>query len=220
VSEIDKDIRNAKVWGVMIGKFSPMHRAQTRIFRKLAPFCDQLFIFVAGLKESVENPFSFDLRKKIITNSLGPLSYKANILPATIKREGKVLQTGYIKSLLQKINAMQRVDAIFVFVGQDRYRDFSKQLEEIQKDAKRFNKVRVINGGVQLNEFGEKINATSLRGALLANDAEYIKRYLAPPIADNPTLFKEIYDQMKREMEETYDSQQFEKVVKKSNKTD
>jgi phosphopantetheine adenylyltransferase len=218
-TQISQEFRNAKVWIFSIGVYSPFHFGQWNIFRKLSTYADQMIVNVAGLHESTQSPFSYDLRKKIIENSLGPLYYKTTIVPALAKKGGKIIQTGYIKSLLQKIEGYQYVDAIIIPVGQDRYLDFSTQLKEIQKDNKTFKKTRVINCGIMLNEYGSKISASSIRGALLADDVEYIKHYLAPNITKNPVLFKEIYGQMKKEIEDSYGAQRFDKLAKSTEKS-
>lgn len=208
--------KQPRIWGIFVGTFSPFHAGQAKIVKKFAPHLDKIIIFVAGLKEQVETPFSYDLRKKIIKDSLGPLSYKVKIMPALSRKKGKLLQTGYIPSLLDRSEAAQDVDGIFVITGADRYKDFKEQMDDVK--GKKWSHVRVIDGGLGLNDFGDKVDATAIRGALLANDTSFIKSYMAPLIADNPNVFKSIYEKMKQEIETTVDSQQFQKMVKKPEK--
>ncbi len=211
--------QSSHVLCVTVGRFSPFHKGNAKILRKAAPICEKIILFVAGQKESVENPFSYDLRKKIIKKSLGPVMYKTKIMPAVIKKGRKILQTGYVYSFLDRLEGLENVDGILVLVGADRYEEYVEQLKEIRKGTKKWNKVRVVNGGLGLNEFGSKIDASAIRGALLAGDTAMLKKYLADPIADNPNAFKEIYEMMKSEIETTYDAQQFEKVADKAEKS-
>lgn len=208
--------KQPRIWGIFVGTFSPFHAGQAKVVKKFAPHCDKIIIFVAGLKEQVETPFSYDLRKQIIKESLGPLSYKTKIMPALTKKKGRLLQTGYIPSLLDRSEAAQDVDGIFIFTGADRYKDFKEQMDEVK--GKKWSHVRVINGGLGLNDFGSKVDASAIRGALLANDTSFIKSYMAPLISDNPSAFKAIYQKMKQEIETTVDAQQFEKIVQKPKK--
>jgi len=178
-----------------------------------------LVIFVAGLEESMRDPFSYKLRKNIILKSLKAYHHKIIVLPALIKQKNsKAIQTGYIKSLVNKIDALNYADAIFLFVGTDRYTDFSEQLVGIQKDNKAFDKVRVVNSGIYFNEFGKKIDSTTIRGAIMAGDTECLKKYLPPTVTENSRLFNNIYNAMKREVENTYDVNQFDKIVDKTTK--
>lgn len=208
------------ILGVTIGRFSPFHKGNSLVFKRIAPYCNKIVVFVAGQKESVENPFSYELRKQIIDKSLGPIMYKTSVKPAILKKGKKIIQTGFIYSFLDKMDISESVDGILVFVGTDRYQEYRKQLKEAQAHNAKLKKVRVVNGGIGLNEFGSKIDATAIRGALLSNDAPFIKNYLATPISDNPNFFKEIYGKMRQEIDTTYDAQEFEKLAQKSEDDD
>lgn len=204
------------VIGVSMGRWSPFHRGNWLIFRRVAPLCDNLMIFVAGQKESMENPFSYDLRKYIIRKSLGPLTYKTHILPAVTKKGSKTVQSGYIYTFLDKISdAVEKADGVFILTGADRFETYREQLRNIKKETnEQYKNVRVVNGGLGLNEFMGKIDASSIRGALLAGDVEFVKKYMAPPITKNPHLFQKIYEMMRREIQVTSKAQEFEQQNK------
>ncbi len=207
--------------GVTVGRFSPFHAGNSKVVRKIAPYCDKVILFVAGQKESMENPFSYALRKRIINKSIGPLTYKTKVLPAIIKKGNKTVQTGFLYSFLDKIKAMHEVDGILIFVGKDRFDEYAEQLEEVkQQDAKKWKNVRIVNCGIGLNEYGKKIDATAIRGALIANDVVMIKQYLSPQLTENSNVFNDIYQQMRKEITNTADSQQFDKLVDKSEDSD
>ena len=201
--------------GVTVGRFSPFHAGNTKVIRKIAPYCDKIVMFVAGQRESMENPFSYALRKRIINKSIGPLTYKTKVLPAIIKKGNKTIQTGFLYTFLDKIKAMKEVDAIFIFVGKDRFDEYAEQFEEVRKqDGKKWKNVRIVNCGIGLNEYGKKIDATAIRGALLANDVVMIKQYLAPLLSENSNVFNNIYQDMRKEIINTAGAQQFDKLVK------
>lgn len=148
--------------------------------------------------------------------------YKTKVVPAIVKREGKVIQSGYLFDFLSKIKTktLHNIDGIFMFTGADRHKSYQKQLDGIKKKTNKFNNVRILNAGLQLNTEGEKISASAIRGALMANDVNFIKNYVASNIANNSKMFDDIYKQMKVEIENTYDAQQFEKIMKKDKKNE
>lgn len=191
--------------GVTIGRFQPFHAGHAAIIRQLAQKYSSVVIFVAGQKTDAKNPFSHDLRLKMMEASLPDVWSKVKVFPATIQGKG----TGYIPSLIANAAAsgMSEIPmdgAVDVLVGQDRLKDQQTQAKhnEAHKGEPSYYP-GVINVAalpdVKNDDDAGRISGTKIREALTKNDEQAVKRMLDPHLANGPefaNIYKELKDQM------------------------
>ena len=191
--------------GVTIGRFQPFHAGHAAIIRQLAHKYSSVVIFVAGQKTDAKNPFSHDLRLKMMEASLPDVWSKVKVFPATIQGKG----TGYIPSLIANAAAsgMSEIPmdgAVDVLVGQDRLKDQQTQAKhnEAHKGEPSYYPGTINVAAlpdVKNDDDAGRISGTKIREALTNNDEQAVKKMLDPHLANGPefaNIYRELKDQM------------------------
>lgn len=197
--------------GVTIGRFQPFHAGHASIVRELSKKFDRVIVIVAGNKESEKNPFSFNMRVKLMKASLPDIANKLEVHKA--EWEGK--ESGFLPGVLSEILAddesttLQKDYAVNVVVGEDRYKDVLNQIESAKKLVKNGRELNLDPSLINVQKMertvdGEDVkgvSATKVRDALIRDDKESVEKMLDPHVISNPSQFERLYNDLKKEME-------------------
>ena len=180
--------------GVTIGRFQPFHRGHATLVRRLARTHDRVVVFVAGLHRDERNPFSFELRKKMMEASLPDVVSKLEIVRAEVRG----VQTGFLPTLLSDLtmrsgSSVTPETAVEVLVGPDRYEDVKKQVARSDEED-RVPPIVVVRHD-QRDEDGFKV-----REILERDDLEAFKKVVDPHLVSNPDVLSEIYRELRGEL--------------------
>jgi len=191
--------------GVTIGRYQPFHAGHAAIIRKLTGEYSNVVVFVAGQKQDKKNPFSHDLRLRMMELSLPDVWSKIKVFPASIQGKG----TGYIPGLIANAAASNQAaipenGSITVLVGQDRVADIQTQAQhnsQHQGEPGYYSGVVDVQAlpDVKNDDDAGRISGTRLREAIALNKIEDVKKMLDPHLAQNAE-FEQIYVQMRDEM--------------------
>jgi len=161
--------KGKKPTALLIGRFHPFHKGHLKIAKLALEQMNDLVIgLVDGAKTSLDkdrNPFSVDLRKKIITSSLKP------IYPEFSEDRIKVLPNAFIASPINSFrNDGYEIEQLWC--GSDRGKGYQRMLpyakENLDADIKVMSVSR--NDGYESN---------LIRDALQDGDEDLVKRSLA-----------------------------------------
>jgi nicotinamide mononucleotide adenylyltransferase len=108
-----------------IGRFQPFHRGHFRLLYPPADY-DLAYIFVAGRQDGTKkNPFSFELRKRIIEESCKILGLEESIRVVNVF---DLDEPGYLPSMIDYICQDTKVGTMQFSVGADRKMSFVQQI--------------------------------------------------------------------------------------------
>ena len=191
--------------GVTIGRFQPFHAGHAAIIRQLSKQFSNVVVFIAGQKQDKKNPFSHELRLRMMELSLPDVWSKIKVFPATIQGKG----SGYIPSLVANAAASKEASipqdgAITVLVGEDRLQDYKTQvLHNAQHQGEPGYYTGVIDvqvlPGVKNDDDAGRISGTRVREAIAINKSEEVKKMLDPHLSQSGD-FEAVYVQMRDEM--------------------
>ena len=191
--------------GVTIGRFQPFHAGHAAIIRELAKKFTNVVVFVAGQKIDAKNPFTHDLRLKMMEMSLPDVWSKVKVFPATIQGKG----TGYVPGLIANASASGAAaisgdDVVNVLVGEDRVEDQKKQAinnNSHKGEAGYYNGIINVSAlpGVKNDDDAGRISGTRVREALSKNDRTAVSQMMDPHLAQNPE-FASVYEDMRKQL--------------------
>lgn len=193
--------------GATIGRYQPFHAGHAAIIRQLAQRYTRVLVFVAGLKQDRNNPFSYDLRLEMMEKSLPDVWSKVRVYPASIQEKG----TGYIPGLVANVSQAGELDPkqpVTVLVGEDRIAAIRQQVEH---NNKHMGEPGYYTGtieaealpGVKNDDDAGRISGTRLRAAIMKDDRKEIKKMLDPHLVSDPGSFEELLVKMADDMKKT-----------------
>lgn len=207
--------------GVTIGRFQPFTRGHSGLVRSLTKRFDKVILLVAGNNQAEkENPFSFELREKIIKASLSDVYSKLEVYKVS---------SGFIPEVLSKIaidekSALQGDTAVTLIVGKDRVENFKTQLaKQAEKEKtgvgeKFFDPSLVVVEElpeIKVDGEDERISGTRFRKAVSEDDKETVKKFVDPLLLSNEADFEQLYADMKDELSKSSSFKPAEKKPKK-----
>lgn len=144
-------------FGLLCGRFQPVHRGHIELIRRALDHCDHLIIAIGSAQESrtKRNPFSFEERKELLRRSLWGLNKKVTIIPVEDRKQIRD-DSGWGNYLYNEVVAKTCVCPTINFSGK----------EEIRSHW--FDCVHIEQMEIDRNE--NPISATKLRQAILDDD--------------------------------------------------
>lgn len=190
--------------GVTIGRFQPFHLGHATVIRKLCERFTTVLVFMAGQRQDSKNPFSHDLRVRMMELSLPDVWSKIKVLPATIQGKG----TGYIPGLLANAaeagETVRQGGAVSVLVGKDRLPAIQKQAQHNQQHSGepgyyqgQFD-VYALEDVANDDDAG-RISGTRVRQALVDDDKDAVMSMLDPHLSKGSD-FSQIYLELRGEL--------------------
>ena len=76
-------------FGLLCGRFQPVHKGHVKLIRCALEHCDHLIIAIGSAQESrtKKNPFSFEERRELLRRSLWGLNKKVTIIPVDDRKQ-------------------------------------------------------------------------------------------------------------------------------------
>lgn len=191
--------------GLTIGRFHPFTKGHAAMVRTLCKRFDRVVVLIAGNNTAKpENPFSFELRKEMMKESLPDVFSKLEVYKS---------DTAFLPSILSKLavdtkSAVEGDTAVTILVGQDRVADMTKQLQSAAasgKSGEHFYDVTLATveelPPVKNEGEDERISGTRFREALSKDDKESVKKMCDSHLVSNNSKFEEIYAKLKKELD-------------------
>lgn len=192
--------------GVTIGRYQPFHKGHADLVRKLAGRFTKVIILIAGNNnDKEENPFSYESRIELMKKSLRDIEPKIEIHKA--KFNGK--SSGYIPGIISDIindtkSSIKPENAINILVGEDRFDEFSKQIEQAKANPDKFNINPSLINIQKLPRTNEDevsgYSGTKIRQALMKNDKATVEKMLDPLVTSDPAGFDNIYAELRDQL--------------------
>lgn len=190
--------------GVTIGRYQPFHAGHAAIIRELARRYTRVIVFVAGLKNDKQNPFSYDLRLKMMEKSLPDVWTKIRVYPARIQDRG----TGYVPGLIANVAQAGDLDPrqpVTILVGEDRIGAVKQQVEHNKKYEGQpgyFLGSMDVEAlpGVKSDDEAGRISGTRVRKAIADGNRKEVVRLLDPHLVSDPGALEELLATMESEM--------------------
>ena len=154
--------------GLVLGRFQTFHKGHEYIINKALEICDKVLVFIGSSDESgtIENPFSYELREKLIKKIYGNeiVEKKLVISPLADLGAGNVTKWGdYLFFEAEKI--LGKVDCI-VYGEESKCKSWFS--EKIKKSV----------DFIIISRDDIKINASTLRNYMKENDFESWKKFV------------------------------------------
>ena len=154
--------------GLVLGRFQTFHKGHEYIINKALEICDKVLVFIGSSDKSgtIENPFSYELRKKMIKKVYEEeiVENKLVIFPLADLGAGNVTEWGdYLFCEAEKI--LEKVDCI-VYGEESKCKSWFS--EKIKKSVK----------FIIISRDDIKINASTLREYMRENDFESWKEFV------------------------------------------
>jgi cytidyltransferase-like protein len=192
--------------GVTIGRFQPFHAGHATIIRNLATQFQKVVVFIAGQKQSRDNPFSHEIRLKMMEASLPDVWSKIEVYPAMVAGKG----TGYLPGLIATVaksgaSSIKPGSRVSVLVGEDRIQSVQTQIQhnEAHRGQPGYFTGQIsvdVIAGVKNDDDAERISGTRVREALQDDEKEDARNMLDPHLQDR---FEEFYAALRKEMGKT-----------------
>ena len=154
--------------GLVLGRFQTFHKGHEYIINKALEICDKVLVFIGSSDKSgtIENPFSYELRKKMIKKVYEEeiVENKLVIFPLADLGAGNVTKWGdYLFCEAEKI--LEKVDCI-VYGEESKCKSWFS--EKIKKSV----------NFIVISRDDIKINASTLREYMRKNDFEKWKEFV------------------------------------------
>lgn len=153
--------------GLILGRFQIFHKGHESLVEKAFKFCDTILIFIGSSdkKNTAENPFSYEIREKMIKEIYGD---KVIVKPLPDLGVGDVPAWGdYVFK-----NAKKYIDPVdYIFFGNE----VKHNLWYSEEHSK--NTVFQV-----LDRSDIKISATEVRDAIIKDDREFFEKFTNPAI--------------------------------------
>ena len=154
--------------GLVLGRFQTFHKGHEYIINKALEICDKVLVFIGSSDKSgtIENPFSYELRERLIKKIYGNeiVENKLVISPLADLGAGNVTRWGdYLFCEAEKI--LEKVDCI-VYGEESKCKSWFS--EKIKKSVK----------FIIISRDDIKINASTLREYMRKNDFEKWKEFV------------------------------------------
>lgn len=154
--------------GLVLGRFQTFHKGHEYIINKALEICDKVLVFIGSSDKSgtIENPFSYELREKLIKKIYGNeiVEKKLIISPLADLGAGNVTKWGdYLFCEAEKI--LRKVDCI-VYGEESKCKSWFS--EKIKKSV----------NFIVISRDDIKINASTLREHMRKNDFESWKKFV------------------------------------------
>ena len=154
--------------GLVLGRFQTFHKGHEYIINKALEICDKVLVFIGSSDKfgTIENPFSYELRKKLIKkvyeNEI--VENKLVISPLADLGAGNVTKWGdYLFCEAEKI--LRKVDCI-VYGKESKCKSWFS--EKIKKSV----------NFIVISRDDIKINASTLRNCMKENDFEKWRKFV------------------------------------------
>lgn len=169
-----KEARGKKV-GMMIGRFQPPTIAHFQLIKNALHENDVVYVFVAGQKESADNPFPYEIRKEI-------LSYLRNVV---INPAG----SGFAPGLIEDNIDLNGVSLVNLYCGTDRVAGYKTQMKEYFDHEGVAWKVKETK-----RDPDSSVSGTKVRYAIASGDFNSFSGMMATEIPDRKKreLFKKL----------------------------
>ena len=154
--------------GLVLGRFQTFHKGHEYIINKALEICDKVLVFIGSSDKygTIENPFSYELREKLIKKIYGNeiVENKLIISPLADLGAGNVTKWGdYLFCEAEKI--LRKVDCI-VYGEESKCKSWFS--ERIKKSV----------NFIVISREDIKINASTLREYMRNNDFEKWKEFV------------------------------------------
>lgn len=143
--------------GLYIGRFQPFHKGHLNVVEEALNHCDKLIIAIGSAQEfgTEKNPFSFELRKELISRSLWGKGKRCIIIGINDRTEVKD-DEGWGEYLIKEVKRQTGLTPTINFEGHEEVRSHWFDTVDIEH--------------YELNREDIPISATAVREALLKDD--------------------------------------------------
>jgi nicotinamide mononucleotide adenylyltransferase len=199
IKSVLQEVKRPQMIAVYAGKFQPFHTGFASIVRNLL----MKYRTVVLLMLDKEEPFTFDIREKMISRSLSNMSAKLEIhkvskIDNVIEMIDNVVQNDY--------TIVDRAAAITVYAGEDYYNNFKSQLENKKSvisvfDPKSISLQKLSNANIE-DGYGS-IKSQQVIDMIKKNDKAGFSKVVDPTLLSDVNEFNAIFEELKRQLNVT-----------------